>query len=144
MRAARPLLLIQDAGGLNTVTFSLGANSKRAARPLQALHIVIQKGPRWKVRAGGEGPEGAAGPRAGSRTAWEGWSRDGALRAQALHRRETSRNCGGREGPGRGWGRGPHHQFDPRGFAREGGRFWRVSGRRCGAGEGLGVGEKWK
>ena len=27
VRAARPLLLIQDAGGLNTVTFSLGANS---------------------------------------------------------------------------------------------------------------------
>ena len=50
------------------------------------------------------GTRGGGGPRAGSPTAWEGWSRDGALRAQALHRRETSRNCGGREGPLSGGG----------------------------------------
>lgn len=52
---------MEAGGGLNTVTFSLGANSQRVTLGSQDQTLLCRDFPGWKVRAGGVGTVGVGG-----------------------------------------------------------------------------------
>ena len=114
--------------GLNTVTFSLGANGKRAARQAAGTTHCYSESSSGGGRSGQVGRGGGGQPESLVQDELGGvepvtvrcWPRSSINGKRHACSQENKPKLGGGEGPVGGWGqttatfwgRGPHHQFD--------------------------------